>query len=72
GYALQAPAGALSLPGAVGYVYLPAAAGVAVASVLAAPYGTRLAHALSGATLKRVFAVFLLLVGAGFAYSAMT
>ena len=29
GYALQAPAGALPLPGAVGYVYLPAAIGMA-------------------------------------------
>ena len=71
GYALQAPAGALPLSGAVGYVYLPAALGVAVASVLAAPYGTRLAHALSGPALKRVFAVFLLLVGSAFAYSAL-
>jgi uncharacterized membrane protein YfcA len=70
GYALQAPAGALPLPGAVGYVYLPAAVGVALASVLAAPYGVRLAHALSGLALKRVFALFLLVVGAGFAWSA--
>ena len=44
---------------------------VAMASVLAAPCGTRLAHALSGTALKRVFAVFLLLVGTGFAWSAM-
>ena len=71
GYALQAPAGALPLPGAVGYVYLPAAIGVALASVLAAPYGTRLAHTLSGPALKRVFAVFLLAVGCAFAYSAI-
>jgi uncharacterized protein len=70
GYALQAPAGALTLPGSVGYVYLPAAVGVAVTSVLAAPYGTRLAHRLSGVALKRVFAVFMLLVGCAFAYSA--
>ena len=54
-----------------GYVYLPAAIGVAVASVLAAPYGTRLAHAISGSALKRVFAVFMVVVGAGFAWSAM-
>ncbi|MFT4178891.1 MAG: sulfite exporter TauE/SafE family protein [Thermomonas sp.] len=71
GYALQAPEGALQMQGAVGYVYLPAALGVAVASVLAAPHGTRLAHALSGAALKRVFAVFLMLVGSAFAYSAL-
>lgn len=71
GYALQAPAGALPLAGSIGYVYLPAALSVAIASVLAAPYGTRLAHALSGDSLKRVFAAFLLLVGGSFAYSAL-
>lgn len=61
GYAWHAPAGAL--PGfAVGYVYLPAAIGVAAASVLAAPYGTRLAHWLDGGSLRRVFAAFLALV----------
>ena len=58
GYALHAPAGALPHY-AVGYVYLPAAIGVAIASVLAAPYGMRLAHRLSGTALKRVFALFL-------------
>ncbi|TQD47741.1 sulfite exporter TauE/SafE family protein [Lysobacter aestuarii] len=63
GYAMHAPDGALPAH-AVGYVYLPAAAGVAAASVFAAPLGTRLAHHLSGETLKRVFAGFLLLVGA--------
>lgn len=62
GYALQAPAGALP-EHAVGYVYLPAAIGVALASVLTAPLGTRIAHAISGVALKRVFAVFMLLVG---------
>lgn len=61
GYALQAPAGALP-EFAVGYVYLPAAIGVALASVLAAPWGTRLAHYLHGDVLKRVFVVFLLAV----------
>jgi uncharacterized membrane protein YfcA len=50
--------------GAVGYLYLPAAAVVALASMVLAPVGARIAHALSGAALKRVFAVFLLVVGA--------
>jgi uncharacterized membrane protein YfcA len=61
GYALHAPAGALP-EHAVGYIYLPAAIGVAMASVLAAPYGMRLAHRLDGQTLKRVFAGFLVTV----------
>ena len=58
GYALHAPAGALP-DYAIGYVYLPAAIGVAMTSVLAAPYGMRLAHRLDGDTLKQVFACFL-------------
>ncbi|MGY1459320.1 sulfite exporter TauE/SafE family protein [Luteimonas sp. A534] len=62
GYALNAPPGGLP-EGAIGYVYLPAAIGVALTSVLAAPWGTRLAHAISGPALKRVFAVFLVAVG---------
>lgn len=62
GYAMHAPAGALP-EHAVGYIYLPAAIGVAIASVLAAPYGTRLAHAISGTTLKRVFAIFMVVMG---------
>lgn len=62
GYALHAPAGALPAH-AVGYVYLPAAIGVAIASVLAAPYGAKLAHRLSGPALKRVFAIFMVLTG---------
>ena len=62
GYAVQAPAGALP-EYALGYVYLPAAVGVAVASILTAPLGTRLAHAISGAALKRAFAAFMALVG---------
>lgn len=62
GYALNAPPGGLP-QGAVGYVYLPAAISVAITSVLAAPWGTRLAHAISGPALRRVFAVFLVGVG---------
>jgi uncharacterized protein len=64
GYALLG-AGAEGMPaGSAGYVYLPAAAAIALASVAFAPWGTRLAHRLSGATLKRVFALLLLGVGA--------
>jgi len=61
GYAFNAPAGALPQH-AVGYVYLPAAIGVAAASVMAAPLGSKLAHAIGGPALKRVFAVFLVVV----------
>ena len=71
GYAWQAPVGALALPWSLGYVYLPAALGIAVASVACAGLGARLAHAINGRALQRVFALFLLCVGAAFAWSAL-
>ena len=46
-----------------GFVYLPAFLGISVTSVLVAPWGARLAHRLKGPTLRRIFAVFLVLVG---------
>ncbi len=45
--------------GAIGFIYLPALAGIVVTSMLFAPLGARLAHTLPTATLKRVFALFL-------------
>ena len=49
--------------GSLGYVFLPAAVGVALASVLTAPLGTRIAHRVGATALKRVFAGFLVVVG---------
>jgi uncharacterized membrane protein YfcA len=43
----------------LGYVYLPALAGVVLASVLLAPVGARVAHRTPGQTLKKIFAVVL-------------
>jgi uncharacterized membrane protein YfcA len=43
----------------VGFVYLPALAGVVVASVLTAPLGAQAAHRIPVKLLRRVFAVFL-------------
>jgi uncharacterized membrane protein YfcA len=59
---LGPPAGSLPA-GSVGYVYLPAAVGIALASILMAPWGAKLAHRLSGGALKRVFALFLVAAG---------
>jgi uncharacterized membrane protein YfcA len=53
----------------VGFVYLPAFVGISITSVLVAPFGARLAHKLKGPTLRRIFAVFLILVGAKVAIS---
>ena len=69
GYALAG----LDVPDApewsLGFVYLPAFAGISITSVLVAPFGARLAHRLKGPTLRRIFAVFLVLVGAKVAIS---
>jgi uncharacterized membrane protein YfcA len=52
----------------LGYVNLPAFAGVVGASILFAPLGARLAHRLPDRLLKRVFAVFLFLLALRMAY----
>jgi uncharacterized membrane protein YfcA len=50
-------------PHSLGYVYLPAMAGIVAASVIAAIAGAALAHQLPKTVLRQVFAVFLLLLG---------
>lgn len=56
--------GTVGVPGpALGYLSLPALAGIGLFSVLTAPLGVRMAHAASPRVLKRAFA--LLLVGIG-------
>ena len=47
----------------IGFVNLPAYLGIVVASTLFAPLGARLAHRISELVLKRIFAVFLVIVG---------
>lgn len=63
GFVLLVPP-AVDLPEhAVGFIYWPAFTGIAVASLLAAPIGARLAHRLSTRHLRRTFALFLLFIG---------
>jgi uncharacterized membrane protein YfcA len=59
-----------ALPGAVGYLYLPALLVIAAASVTMAPMGARAAHAMNVAQLKRAFAVLLYGLGAYMLYKA--
>ncbi len=47
----------------LGFVHLPALAGVAVVSVLTAPFGARLAHALPVSHIKKTFALLLAVMG---------
>lgn len=46
-----------------GYIYWPALAGIVVTSLLFAPLGARLAHRLPTMALRRVFALFVVVLG---------
>jgi uncharacterized membrane protein YfcA len=59
GYVIGGWSLAPALPGAFGYLYLPALVVIASASVLTAPLGARLAHAMDVGRLKKVFALLL-------------
>lgn len=50
--------------GSCGYVYWPVALIIVITSSLLAPFGAALAHRLPGEKLKRVFGLFLVVVGA--------
>ncbi len=50
-------------PYSVGYVYLPALLGIVTTSVITTRFGARLATRLPTHIIKRVFAIFLLLIG---------
>jgi uncharacterized membrane protein YfcA len=53
----------------LGYVYLPALAGIAITSFLVAPLGAKLAHRLPVGALRKVFVVFLLALAVKMAFS---
>ena len=70
GYMLEGQ-GQPGLPAwSTGYVYWPAFAGIVIASTPFARVGAQLAHRLPAARLKRIFAVFLLVIGARLAYGS--
>ena len=55
--------GVAGLPAwSVGFVYVPAFVGISITSMMLAPLGAKLAHRLKGPTLRRIFAVFLLVM----------
>lgn len=55
----------------LGFVYLPALAGLVVASVLTAPFGARLAHRLPVDKLKKFFALLLFVLGTRMLFSLL-
>jgi uncharacterized membrane protein YfcA len=60
GYVLGGRGAAGLPPGSLGFVYLPALAGIVAGSVLTAPLGARTTHRLPVRPLKRIFALLLL------------
>ncbi|MET0518367.1 MAG: sulfite exporter TauE/SafE family protein [Burkholderiaceae bacterium] len=61
-----------ALPGALGYLYLPALLVIACASVTMAPLGARAAHAMDVVQLKRVFAGLLFLLAGYMLHKALS
>lgn len=70
GYLLHNQPG-LTLPYTVGMVYLPGVLLMSAASFITAPLGAKLAHKLPVATLKKVFAVLLMLLSAKMLWSVL-
>ncbi|MHB1083950.1 MAG: sulfite exporter TauE/SafE family protein [Thiobacillus sp.] len=58
--------------GSLGYIYLPALAGIVLGSVLTAPFGARTAHRLPVRPLKRIFALLLGTLALRMAWSLLT
>jgi uncharacterized membrane protein YfcA len=58
-------------PGSVGYISLPALIAIVPGTMLCAPLGVRIAHALSDRALRIAFAIFLLMTSARMFYSAL-
>ena len=55
----------------IGYIYMPALAVIAAASVTMAPMGARAAHKMPAAKLKRIFAVILYALAAYMLWKAL-
>jgi len=68
GYLVAGRALPPALPGALGYLYLPALAVIATASVMLAPLGARVAHRIDTGKLKRLFAGLLLALAGSMLY----
>lgn len=67
---LVAGRGAVGLPAdCFGFIHLPALFGTALASVAVAPLGARVAHGLPVATVKKIFAAVLIILGAKMLYN---
>lgn len=70
GYALHSPESG-AIPGSLGYIHFTALACIAIGSVTTAPLGARSAHALPVGKLKRIFALFLLILALRMAWALL-
>ena len=59
-------------PGSVGYVNLPALIAIVPGTMLFAPLGARIAHAISDRALRTAFAIFLLMTSARMFYGVLS
>lgn len=59
-------------PLSLGYINLPAVVLIGGVASVTAPLGAKLAHKLEAKTLKRMFAVFLIVVGVSMLWAAFT
>ncbi len=71
GYLLGGLALAASPPDSLGFVHVPAFIGLTLTSVSTAPLGARLSHRLATGLLKKLFALFLFVVGGKLALPAL-
>ena len=71
GYAISGASVHDTPAGSLGYIYLPALAVIAAASVLMAPLGVKAAHALPVKPLKRIFAFILYALAAFMLYKGL-
>lgn len=71
GYALAGHQVPSLPPLTIGYIYLPALAGIALASILTAPIGAALSHRLPVPQLKKLFALLLYGLGIKMAWGLM-
>lgn len=60
-----------ALPGALGFLYLPAVAAIAAASVTLAPLGARAAHRMPVERLRRIFALLLMALAGYMAWKGL-
>ncbi len=71
GYVINGWSGSSGIEHAFGFVYIPAVLLISAASFMTVPYGAQLAHKLPVASLKKVFAVLLVLLSLKMLFSVL-